>query len=309
MHVLGHQNRRLVAAALAVAVALGMIAGRLPLAAVGVVIGLGVMTLVMTDVTAGLMVFAIAAFLESLPTAAGAPSIAKLIGLFLIVGWLGVAVFGPARNRAGVDITVGSPLLVIVLGLFLAWVLFSTLWALDPAVARSTFLSFLLLLTLFPIVYAAIRTPRHVAWLYGIFVAGALLGAAIGLMSSGAVGNGDRLSGAGLNPNVLGGLLAVSVVLAGTLASLSGLTKAARLTALAASGASLIAVLLTGSRGALVGLVVALLSTPFLCGPRRRSRLSASLSPPGWPCSSGSPRLRSRTSHSVCCTPRPRGPS
>ena len=53
----------------------------------------------------------------------------------------------------------GNPVLVWLLGLFLAWVLFSLLWAENVEVGKETFQLVALNCLLFPIVYTAVRRP------------------------------------------------------------------------------------------------------------------------------------------------------
>ena len=71
----------------------GLVAGVAPLLAIALIVGLATLALLLANVTAGVVIFTVVAFLESLPTIPGAPSIAKLVGLFLVAGWLGAVVF------------------------------------------------------------------------------------------------------------------------------------------------------------------------------------------------------------------------
>lgn len=216
------------------------------------------------------MIFTIVAFLESLPTISGAPSAAKIVGLFLLIGWLVTVAFRPLGDSPSRDLAARFPALVWILGLFLSWVLFSLLWAEDVAVARETFFRYALNFVLFPIVFTAIWKPQHLLSLYSVFIAGGILGGIIGLQTAARAGvQEQRLGGAGLNPNELGALLAVGVVLAVCLA-FSRSNGAARTVALGAGLISALLLIMTESRGALLGLVAAIFVTPFVAGKGRR---------------------------------------
>jgi O-antigen ligase len=151
-----------------------------------------------------------------------------------------------------------------------AWAAISAVWAEIPSAALSGASSWALNLALFPIVYTAVRRPAHVHWIFSLFIFGALLSVAIGL-ATGTTGSTDaRLAGDGLNANELGQLLAVAVILAGGLGASRDLSGPARALAFGAAGVAVIALLMTLSRGALTGLGVGLLLTPFVAGRGRR---------------------------------------
>jgi len=76
----------------------GLVAGLNPLLALALVFGLALIALMLANVTVGVMVFTVVALLESLPTLSGAPSIAKSVGVFLLVGWLGAVAFHRVGN-------------------------------------------------------------------------------------------------------------------------------------------------------------------------------------------------------------------
>ncbi len=263
-------NPRYLVAAVAATLLAGLAAGVNPLLVVAALVGLTVMTVMLVNVTVGLMVVLFVGFAESLPPIPGAPSLAKIVGLFLVVGWLGVIAFGRPGDRASLDFVGHNLLLTVALSLFLAWVFVSQLWAEDIAVARTTFLRYALNFIIFPIAYVAIRTPRHVVALCAVFVTGCLFVVLAGLRSG--IGPDGRLSGGqnGLNPNELGALLAVGAVLGMTLAFYRGIGGGSRFLALCAVAACVGFLFMTGSRGALVGLAASIVASPFLLGPGRR---------------------------------------
>lgn len=260
--------------AILIAAGVGIAAAVDPTLTLVLLVGVGVAAVMLGNLTAGVLVFVVATFLESLPTLEGAPSIAKLLGLFLVVGWLAALTL----NRPGLpslDFAASHLGIAWLAALFLAWVMASSLWAEDVSVSRAAFVSFALNLALFAVVFAAVRTPRHVVWLAFVFVVGSLLAVAGGLAAGGVGDEGDRLSGSGLNPNVLGAVLAVSVVLSATLALMKSLHRAARVAAGLACLLCVASLLLTGSRGAMLGLAAALVLAPFVVGRGRRAATAA----------------------------------
>jgi O-antigen ligase len=251
------------------AVGLGLVAAFEPGAAIALLVGVMVIFVVVTNVTVGLLVLVTVAYLESLPSISGGPSLSKIVGIFLVLGWLAALTAGRGEERTGRDLFAQNHLLVWTLGLFVAWSMFSLLWAEDIVLGKEVLLRFALNVLLFPIVFAAIREVRHVIWLYTAMVAGGLATVTIGFLLTTGTTEG-RLYGAGLNPNELGGLTAVATVLAAVLACNRSLSLPARVASVCASGLCAIFMTLTGSRGAVVGITAALLVTPFVAGRGRR---------------------------------------
>jgi O-antigen ligase len=286
---------------LAAAVVAGLAAGASPKLVVAGLAGLVLVAIMLANVTAGVMIFALAAFAESLTTVAGGPSFAKLVGLFLVAGWFGAIGYDRPGNQGSLDFLASNAFLATVVALFVSWVFVSSLWAEDAGVARETFTRFALNFLLFPIIFVAIRRRSHVVCLYAILIGGALFVAAVGLATSGAGGDG-RLAGAGVNPNQLGSLLAVGVVLAGALACYRPLSGAARSIAAVAAGLSAILLTMTQSRGSLLGLAVSALALPFLAGRGRRLgaallTLIAAVAMSGWLLLVAPPETLQRLTH------------
>lgn len=249
-----------------VAAMVGAIAGLSPMLGVAAALGLVYVALVVQNLALGLTVFVGITFLESI-SGVGDLSAAKLAGGLLLLGWLAVA-FTDAGPRQLVRDHPGFSAAALALG---AWALMSALWAELPGEAFAGAQRWILNLAMFAIVYTAVREPRHVRWVCAVFVVGALFSAALGAMS-GSLGadDVDRLAGAGVNANELGLLLVVAAILAAALGAAGDLPPAARAAAFLASGLALMGLLTTASRGALVGLVVALLIAPLLVGRGRR---------------------------------------
>jgi len=221
--------------------------------------------LVLTNLALGLAVFVALIFLESIGGFGGL-SVAKAAGALLFFSWLALVTTNRGQQRGLVR---EHPVAAVILVLFGTWTAVSAVWAESPAAALDAASRWILNLTMFPIVYAAVRQPRHVQWLFALFVFGALLSAGVGV----ATGTADtgRLGGSGVNANGLGELLIVAVMLAGALGADPRASVPARAVALVAAALAIGALLATVSRGATIGLLAALVLAPVLIGPGRRA--------------------------------------
>jgi O-antigen ligase len=199
----------------------------------------------------------------------GGASVAQLVGLFLFIGWLAALLLHRTGDRAARDILASNPWLIVLLTLFMAWVAMSLLWAEDTHRALLFLLYFAFVAAIFPVVHAGIRTTRHVVLLYTMLIGTALV-AGMFASRSPSPAAGERLEGAGFNPNLLGLYLLVACVLGATLACNGNLSAPARI--LAGVGATLAPVffVLTASRGAFVGFIAAAAFAPLVARPGRR---------------------------------------
>ena len=258
----------LAAAALAAVVA-GVFAVRDPAATIALAAACALGALVLADVTVGLRVFTVLAFFEVLPGAGGL-SVAKLAGAALLFSWLVTGAPDAARSRRFAAEHAGAAALAVV---FLAWVLASAAWAERPADAFGAVVRYAPNLALLPIAFAAVRTRSHGPAFAAAFIAGALLSATYGLAAGAPAGSAagfSRLDGAGVDPNILAMALVAALALSVALAARPGARAAGRGLAAVAGLACLTALLLTGSRGGLVGLAAMLVCGVALAGRGRR---------------------------------------
>ena len=102
-------------------------AGVDPRIAVAAAIGLAFVVLVLGDLTIGLCLFAVVAFLDVLPHLGGsALSFTKLVGFLLAISWLAkVSSDADSRN----DFLAAHPTFTYVLALFIGWAALSLTWA------------------------------------------------------------------------------------------------------------------------------------------------------------------------------------
>lgn len=261
--------RLYVAGVLATAALVGLLAGLSPPYAVALGLGLVFAVVVLSDLALGVCVFATVAFIEALPNLFGGLSVAKAIGGLLVLSWIA----GSAYRRRGVDLASIHPALTVGLVLLAVWTFVGALWARDTGATLVAAQTWALNILLFPIVYAAVRKPRHVAQIFTVFAIGTLVSALLGISGlSGAAEEVDagRLTGAGINANQLGGLLIIGTVFAvilGARRDRPGVLRALWLMCACFCG---LALAFTLSRGALVGMAVSVLVAPFVIGQGRR---------------------------------------
>ena len=251
-----------------VALFVGLLAGIDPKLALVASFGLVFVLVLANDLAAGLAVFALVSFLDVLPFGGASVSFAKAVGLLLALAWMATL-----ATRADVenDFASARPFVTYLLIVFLAWVALSSVWAEDPGNAFESVYRYALNLMLFPIVFTAVRSGRHAAWVLAAFMAGAVISAAYGVLSPpapapGSTGEVSRLSGAGVDPNELAALLVAATVLAGAFAAAVRSSPATRAASLGVMIFCVAGVMLSLSRGGMVALAVALLAAVAVAG-------------------------------------------
>lgn len=262
-------------AALAVgAVGLGLLAGLDPKLGVAAAIGLAFVVLVMGDLTIGLCLFAVVAFLDLLPQLGGSLlSFSKIVGLLIALSWLAkVSTSDDTRN----DFLAAHPLFTYVLGMFAGYAAFSLTWAEDPSVGTEPVMRYALNLILFLIVFTAVRTPRQVVWIFAAYVGGASIAAAYGLLAPPpevAYYDVSRVSGTIGDPNELAAVLVPGAILGAALAVVLKRSPLLRMMALGSAALCVAGVFLTLSRGGLVAFGVALVMAVVIGGRWRAQAL------------------------------------
>ena len=262
---LDRRGRAVIAATGGLALVLGFLAGGQPPLAIAAALAAACAALMLSALPAGFVLFTVVVFF---PELGGTVSAAKGTGLLLALSWLATVVL----KREQPSLLASRPRFVGALALFILWVALGMSWAKRPDLTAGAMLTLILNSALFPIVFAAVREPRHARWVCAAFVAGTVLTAVYGLVTGAGADPADegRLESPGINPNQLGGYLAVAAILAATLAGNRRLPAARRALWAGAAAVCLPLQLLTGSRGALLGLAAVLLAAPFLV--RRSSR-------------------------------------
>ena len=261
------------------ALVVGLGAALQPALLVAGVVGLALVPIVLTRPIFGLAALVYLSFLETVSalTGGGALSMTKILGAVLVLGWVATVTVRPSGRRVG--LLAREPLLVTALVLFVAWVGISLVWAEVQDPALTSVQRFALNFTLFPIAFVAVTRRQHVLWLVGAFVAGAFTAAAFGIAQGTATDPGatERLGGAGTNPNQLGSYLVVAMVFTAVLSANSLWSPRARVALAGVASLAALCVFLTVSRGALIGMLVAMLIAPFAIGRARRGAAVAAI--------------------------------
>jgi putative inorganic carbon (HCO3(-)) transporter len=256
------------------AVALGLAAGVDPRVAVAAAIGLGFVVLVLADLTFGLCLFAVVAFLDQLPELGGSLlSFSKIVGFLIAISWLAkVSTSNDTRN----DFLAAHPVFAYVLALFVAYAALSLTWAESASTGTTPLMRYALNLILFLIVFTAVRTPKSVVAIVGAYVAGAGFAAAYGLLvppTDVAYYDVSRVVGTIGDPNELASVLVPGAVLGVVLAVVLKRAPLLRLLSLGAAVLCAAGVFLSLSRGGLVAFGASLLVALVVSGRWRAQTL------------------------------------
>ena len=257
------------------ALLLGVAAGLNPAVAVAGAIGIAMVALVVIDVTVGIFIFGLLAFID---IGVGGFSPGRLLGILLAVSWLAaIAVRADVREQ----MLTRHPLFTYAICLFVAWVGAGVVWAESLSAVADYTIRFALNLMILPIAFSAIRETRHAWGLAGVFIAGVLLTTLVNLTtgqgpSSEAIEGGfSRLEGAGFDPNELAATFVAAAVLAAAIVVARAHSRPVRMLALAGGALCLLGCFATGSRTGLVALMAAGLAALFLAGRGRRAPILA----------------------------------
>jgi len=218
--------------------------------------GLAFALICLYRLSAGVSVFAILVYLEHATSVGGAGI--KLAGGVLALTWI-IALARPDDHTP--LLLFEHPVVAAAALLFVFWALASTLWASDQEAARGGAFRLLQGVLLLFIVYSAVAEPRDFVHVVTGTVGGAVLTVTLGLVDPSPSGfdpfleSQTRLGGAVGDPNTLAAVLLPAL---GVCVFTVGAVNEPWLRTAAVAGAFFLsfAVLLTGSRGGLVGLAV-----------------------------------------------------
>jgi O-antigen ligase len=258
-------SRLLGPAALAAAAALGVIAALQPLIAVAVTGAFILGYLIFSDLAVGFAALAFLAFLDTLPTSGGL-SVAKGVGLLLLVAWLARFTVGDRGER---DLFADHPQLAWVMIAFFGWATLSLLWATDTGTGITALSRYAPNLLLLPIAYAALRTRRELALVLGAIVLGAAVAASFAILQpsdASVVEESSRATGTVGDPNELAAFLLAGLAVAAGFALGRGHSPAVRLASSVAVVLCAGGVFLSLSRGGLVALSALLVAGAVFAG-------------------------------------------
>lgn len=258
----------LVPAVLTLAVIEGYLAGVDPKFGFAFALGVSFVVLVFVDLTIGFSAMVILAFLQSL-TEGTAISPAKLAGVVLVGAWL--ALMATARDSPRNFFT-ERPVLFYMLLAFLGWSAMSMAWAEVIGEARSGVIRYGLNAMLIPIAYAAVRTERHLIYVLTALLIGATISGISGILAGGSA-EAVRATGTVGDANVLAAGLVLSLGVAGGFVVNGHLGPLLRIFGGAAAGICVLGILLSLSRGGLLGMI-AVCAAAVVFGGRWRARVA-----------------------------------
>jgi O-antigen ligase len=267
-------NRILAAGLFTLALLVGVLAGYSPPLAVGLTLAIVFIIVTLANLTAGVCIFAVLTFLDTVLPVQGALSAPKLLGLMLMLSWLAMVTAGERERRERIF---SHPAFLFVLLLFVGWSLISATWAEYPGAAILGFTRYLPNALLFLIVFAAVRTRDQLMWVVGAFVIGAFLSGLYGIFVPPPAADIGRLAGAGGDPNETAAAMVAGLALATALAVAARGKPLVRMACTAAVVVCTLALFLTSSRGGLIALGVALIAAVLLGGRRRGTMLAAAV--------------------------------
>jgi O-antigen ligase len=259
------------AAGLLASLCVGLVAGRSPLIAIGLVLAAAAAAAMVRDLALGVLVFTFGSFAEAVQ-AGGTATASKGLGGLLVLAWIAALVRSSAEERRAL-IRDNRTMVALGAGL-LAWSLVSAVWAQSRSTALLGTSRYAQDLVLLPIVYTGIRHFGDARRVAASFVLGALFFTAFGA-AFGSTIDGSRLGGALGDPNDTAAALAAAAVLAVALGAGERRSTARRLCWLGAGMLALLGLVATASRGGLVALAVTAVAAIVVGGRWRRQAILA----------------------------------
>ena len=264
-------DRVLAAAGLAVAcLTIGYASGVDPTYGLAASIALAFTLVAMASLYAGIIGFILLTFVSDIPGFLG-PGVtaSKAAGLVLVVAWLAHL----ARHKdARADFFSAHPAASWILVFFIGWGVLSLAWAEGTGTGLEAVFRISLNAVFFLIVFTAVRTRGQAIGILGAFAGGACLNAIYGLLNPVNVANTARFVGSSSKPGELAAALVAGLVLSLALASVLKGKPALRFLVALAVPLCAVGVLLTGSRGGLIALMVALAGF-IVVGAKWRGRI------------------------------------
>ncbi len=243
---------------------MGLLAGYEPPLAITASLAVAFALLAFTDLAAGVALYVFASFF-ALHSFGMHDMLARAV---LGLAWIALLA---TQSRGELNFFKGHPWLTAAFGLFVGWAALSMAWAESPAKAFESVQWYFLNVIYFLIVFTAVRSRDDLAKILFGFVLGAVAVAAVGLVSPTATDQGaagERLGTELLDPNILAAVLVSATALSFGLFALNR-SPGMRLLPLGTALFAFAGILLTGSRGGLVALLVVIVVGILLSGRLR----------------------------------------
>lgn len=255
------------------ALLVGALSGYDPVLGPVLAVGVAFVALVLVDLLIGFAVMVVFSFLEAY-SMFGSVSVAKLVGLLLVVAWLAAVTVGGRRHR---NFITEQPALTYLLLLFLGWSAISIAWSPSRGDAVASASRYAINIALLPVAYAAVRDRRDAVRILAVLVAGACVAAVSGIITrpSGAAVDFTRSAGTVGDPNELAAALLVGLWVAAAFAVSRHVSPPRRLLAVVAVLLCLVGMLTSLSRGGLIGLGASLPIALVVAGRWRPRVLAA----------------------------------
>jgi O-antigen ligase len=262
----------LVATSAVLTVAVGALSGIQPqlgiLAAVGVVF----VVLVLTNLQIGFAAMVMFAYLEVLSVLGGV-SLAKVAGALIVIAWVATVSTGGRKER---NLFTVHPAFTYLVLAFLGWSAISVAWSESSSTALTSVSRYALNAFLLPIAFTAVRNRRDTMRILAAIVIGASVAAISAIVAPPPPESAiyGRAAGTVGDPNELAAALLVGLAIAAAFAVNRHISPPLRTLASVSATLCLIGILLSLSRGGLLGAACALLIA-VVVGGRWRGRVLA----------------------------------
>lgn len=255
----------------------GIVAGVSPVDAILAMCGIAFVTVVFTNLTLGVAIFAALSFLDTLTTGGASGSFDKLAGLLLFVSWL--LDRATAQRTSARDIVRENTPLFVWLGLYMTWSVISLVWATDTGAVVQQVYRYALDMLLIPIVYAAVRSRRDLHTIIVGYFIGAGFSVIYGLArpTSTSSSAGGRLVGSLGEANQSATVLVAGLALAAGMWLATRRSPRLRLLAVSVSSLAVIGLVSTVSRAGLIALGTVLVCGMFIGGRWRKPAIALTL--------------------------------
>jgi O-antigen ligase len=254
----------LVAASAFLAVAVGALSGVQPRLGLLTAFGVIFVVLILTDLQIGFLTMVMFAYLEVLSVVGGV-SLVKVAGVLIVVAWLAVA---STRGRQERNFFTEHAGLTYLLLAFLGWNAISTAWSESSSTALESVMRYALDACLLPIAFTAIRDRRDAVRVLGALVVGASVAAISAILVPPPPESGDfgRATGTVGDANELAAALLVGLAIAVSFAVNRHFSALLRALAGIAAALCLTGILVSLSRGGLIGVAAALVIAVVVAG-------------------------------------------
>jgi O-antigen ligase len=243
-----------------------------PRSALYLVAGVAAFIVVFRSLLAGVALFVVLTFPETLPGSLGVgPTLAKPLGLVLFASWLFLILSD--RDHVVPFLPRDAPLLTAALIALLVWATASIAWAVDRAATLHSVSRLAQLVGLVFVTYSAVCRKRDLLVLISALLVGGAITSAYAL-ANGTVANG-RLTASLFNPNALATEVVAAMAIAGFML-LATRRVSVRAGLLILLGLFSVVLAQTQSRSGILALAAAALCAIMVAGPLR-GRITAML--------------------------------